>query len=98
MRILILNVLLFILLVNNIVIAQTINIIGGNNITIDQAPWQILLEINGADACGGSILNNEWIVTAAHCICETNASTSNIRIIAGITRRSQKNTEVYLKY
>ena len=88
-KIYILSILLF---VSGLTSAQTINVIGGNDININQAPWQILLEINGTDACGGSILNDSWIITAAHCICETNANTQNIRVIAGITRRSQKNS------
>src|SRR5690554_2028830 len=72
--------------------SQDIRIIGGQNITIDQAPWQVLFEIDGDDKCGGVILTSEWIVTAAHCINEGGATTQNSRIIAGITFRSQKST------
>jgi len=31
-------------------------------------PWQIMLKLNGDFKCGGVVLNNRWILTAAHCI------------------------------
>lgn len=71
---------------------QVIQIIGGQNITIDQAPWQVLLEINGEDQCGGVIINSDWIATAAHCVCNSIVTINNTKIIAGITFRSQKST------
>ncbi|XP_053692368.1 trypsin-6-like [Sabethes cyaneus] len=43
-------------------------IIGGTQISITEAPYQIALLINGAFNCGGSIIGARWILTAAHCI------------------------------
>jgi len=46
-------------------------IVGGSPISRESAPWQVLLHpiFGGNDTtCGGSILNSEWILTAAHCI------------------------------
>lgn len=43
-------------------------IINGEEIEIDEAPWQVSLEIDGTHKCGGAILNQYWILTAAHCV------------------------------
>ncbi|XP_041565267.1 trypsin beta-like [Drosophila elegans] len=42
-------------------------IIGGQNIEIEQAPWQVSLQVNGEPHCGGSIYSKDIIITAAHC-------------------------------
>jgi transmembrane serine protease 2 len=45
-------------------------IIGGQNAGPTQFPWQVRLEYpSGGLLCGGSILSNRLIVTAAHCFC-----------------------------
>ncbi len=66
------------------------NIVGGSVVNISLVPWQILLEVNGIDNCGGTIIAPNWILTAAHCV---NGRTANqLKVYAGITLRSQKNT------
>lgn len=43
-------------------------IVGGTEATANSWPWQVaMLTSSGSQICGGSILNNEWIMTAAHC-------------------------------
>lgn len=80
----------FLTLSFNILHAQiTPNIVGGNDTDIDEVPWQVLLEINDQDVCGVSIIAPNWILTAAHCV--EGLSPNDIRVIAGITLRSQKN-------
>lgn len=43
-------------------------IVNGKSIDIEQAPWQIALLLNSARHCGGSILSDRFILTAAHCL------------------------------
>lgn len=41
---------------------------GGHNTDISKHPWQVSLQLLGNHFCGGLILNQEWILTAAHCV------------------------------
>nr|XP_008542417.1 PREDICTED: coagulation factor IX [Equus przewalskii] len=43
-------------------------VVGGENAKPGQFPWQVLLHGKIAAFCGGSIINEKWVVTAAHCI------------------------------
>lgn len=43
-------------------------IIGGRTLNIEEVPFQIALYDKGLFICGGSILNANWILTAAHCV------------------------------
>jgi secreted trypsin-like serine protease len=45
-------------------------IVGGEKTDIKQHPWQVALNIRVADRiylCGGSIIADRWVLTAAHC-------------------------------
>jgi trypsin len=49
----------------------TINIVGGYNVQIENFPYQIAILLDGNLLCGGSILTENYALTAAHCILET---------------------------
>jgi trypsin len=42
-------------------------IVGGEKADIKQHPWQVALTIGGS-LCGGSIIAQKWVLTAAHCV------------------------------
>ncbi|AEI62017.1 trypsin-like serine protease [Corallococcus macrosporus] len=56
------------------------DIVGGTTTTINANPWQVSLR-RGGHWCGGSILNKDWILTAAHCVDGYTVSS----IVAGST-------------
>ena len=45
-------------------------IIGGKETEVNEYPWQVFITLKknyGSYFCGGSIISNSWILTAAHC-------------------------------
>ncbi|KAG6465701.1 hypothetical protein O3G_MSEX015331 [Manduca sexta] len=61
---------------------EDVSIVGGIDIDIKEAPHQISLQLYGSHACGGSILDNDIIITAAHCLLLSN-NTEDFTIRAG---------------
>lgn len=43
-------------------------IVGGNSASEGQFPHQVLLRIGNNGMCGGSIISENYVVTAAHCV------------------------------
>jgi len=53
--------------------AEQTKIIGGTNANIADFPWQVYY-ISGNYLCGGSIIDQNWVVTAAHCTKDSNGN------------------------
>lgn len=48
--------------------AKLPRIIGGVEASLGRWPWQVSLYYSNRHTCGGSIINSQWVVTAAHCV------------------------------
>jgi len=71
--------------------AGTGRVVGGTVATIGDWPWAISMLFNGRHVCGGSLINDQWIITAAHCI-GTNTNAASYRILFGLhDRLNQEN-------
>merc|ERR1719348_2938401 len=43
-------------------------IVGGHEAQPNQWPWQVALFIDNAWFCGGALISENWVLTAAHCV------------------------------
>lgn len=79
-------------------------IVAGQETTIAENPWQVALTDEGGDYCGGSLIADRVVLTAAHCVVGT--PESDITIRAGVTdlatsegeRRGVKTVAEYADY
>lgn len=65
-------------------------IMGGTSVSISSRPHQASLRSGNTHFCGGSILNNRWVLTAAH--CATGRKDNSINVVVGTSTLSSGGT------
>ncbi|XP_016078068.1 PREDICTED: enteropeptidase [Miniopterus natalensis] len=67
-------------------VAQAVSpkIVGGNDTKEGAWPWLAALYYNGRLLCGASLLSNDWLVSAAHCVYGRNLEPSKWKAVLGL--------------
>ncbi|KAG8010258.1 Serine protease hepsin [Nibea albiflora] len=69
-------------------------IVGGVDARQGSWPWQVSLQYDGVHQCGGSIISNRWIVSAAHCFPERYRFVNRWRVLLGSIYNKPVNANV----
>lgn len=69
-------------------------IVGGDEINIEQTPYQISMRRNGRHICGGSILSDHIVISAGHCIYGL-ANSKTLSVVAGATLLSSNDGQEF---
>ncbi|XP_063732702.1 ovochymase-2 [Eleginops maclovinus] len=62
----------------------SLRVVGGAQATYGSHPWLVSLQHRGSHFCGGAILTERWIMTAAHCFTSRSKEfLSGVRVVVG---------------
>lgn len=70
-------------------------IVGGHETTIEEHPWQVSLQYASSHRCGGSIIGQKWIITAAHCTVNLPVQVLAVRV--GSSKHASGGTVIEIK-
>ncbi|XP_043942151.1 serine protease 27-like [Protopterus annectens] len=66
-------------------------IVGGINAQPGEWPWQVSFQKSGKHICGGSLISDSWVITAAHCLKDYNQNMDQYTVALGCYQFSHPN-------
>ncbi|KAM7352917.1 lectizyme-like [Cochliomyia hominivorax] len=75
-------------------------VVGGADAAVNSAPFIVSFQHSGIHYCAGSILNKNWIITAAHCLSSKTLAKNTVLVagsihVAGTAKTTQRRTIDY---
>ncbi|MCI4387046.1 hypothetical protein PGIGA_G00069550 [Pangasianodon gigas] len=67
-------------------------IVGGEDAVKGAWPWIASLRWRGRSVCGATLIDSQWLVTAAHCVYGKNIHLSNWNVILGLHAQYESDT------
>ncbi|XP_045184211.2 coadhesin-like [Mercenaria mercenaria] len=68
----------------SLVSSTSTKIVGGKQAQHGQFPWQISLRYYGEHICGGTLISDQWVLTAAHCFEDLGTTASQWSVGVGL--------------
>ncbi|XP_078378966.1 chymotrypsin-like protease CTRL-1 [Oculina patagonica] len=68
-------------------------IVGGEEAPRHSWPWQVSLRVHGSHICGASLVNQDWVVSAAHCV-DRSSDPNRYSLLLGAHSRTGEDGEV----
>ncbi|CAG9826930.1 unnamed protein product [Diabrotica balteata] len=89
-------ILFYVLLFTNVPIyaGRHFRIFGGRETSIEKHPWIVSLQDSQGHFCGGSLINDNTVLTAAHCII---GDSDSFHVVAGTSRWADKGSTLKIK-
>ncbi|XP_018606973.1 granzyme K-like [Scleropages formosus] len=67
-----------------------VTIIKGKEVKPHSRPWMVSIQVNGYHTCGGILIKDQWVVTAAHCKKNFRGSLKSVTAVLGAHALSEK--------
>uniref|UniRef100_A0A3B5LGH1 Peptidase S1 domain-containing protein n=1 Tax=Xiphophorus couchianus TaxID=32473 RepID=A0A3B5LGH1_9TELE len=75
------------------IVTKASRIVGGQDASPGRWPWQVSIQTNNSHFCGGSLITDQWVLTAAHCI-GSDILSSQVHLGAYNLSQSNPNEEI----